>query len=233
MKQWEQIVRDRNILRKTSDYKGNPTYTEERLFTYLQQFERDFAQSNRQIIDATEGGALKRGARVMTFAEAIHEFCSADPVAATPVHAGLTWHRLDEAVACVRRRLDEAKQIEEISRETLPLLHEIVESLDDQACVNRAIGKLDALRARMHNLNDCYELIMQLSQLTELQRFQTDRKISAAKLDATEKQRRQVMRDIANVESVINAVSEFQTLMADVIENLIDFKSRDARKAAA
>ena len=46
MKQWEQIVRDRNILRKTVDHQGRPTYTEERLFTYLQQFERDFAKSS-------------------------------------------------------------------------------------------------------------------------------------------------------------------------------------------
>jgi hypothetical protein len=233
MKQWEQIVRDRNILRKTTDYKGNPTYTEERLFTYLQQFERDFAKSDRQIIDATEGGVLKRGARVMTFAEAIAEFCNGEAVSAPPVHGGLTWHRLDEAITCVRQRVEEAKQIEEISRETLPLLQDIRDSIEDQVRVNRAIGKIDALRARMNALNDCYELIMQLSQLTELQRFKADRKIGAAKLDATEKQRRQVTRDIANVEGVINAASEFQTLMADVIDNLIDFKARNTRKAAA
>ena len=99
--------------------------------------------------------------------------------------------------------------------------------------MNRAISRVDALRARMHALNDCYELIMQMSQLTELQRFQADRKIGAAKLDATEKQRRQVTRDIANVEGVVNAAGEFQTLMADVIDNLNEFKSRNTRKAAA
>ena len=56
---------------KTVDHQGRPTYTEERLFTYLQQFERDFARSKAQIIDATEGGVLKRGTTVMTFADAI------------------------------------------------------------------------------------------------------------------------------------------------------------------
>ncbi len=232
MKQWEQIVRDRNILRKTTDYKGNPTYTEERLFTYLQQFERDFANSDRTIIDATEGGVLKRGARVMTFADAIEQFCG-EAVSAPPVHKGLTWNRLDEAIACVKLRVEEADQIEKISRETLPLLEEIRDSIEDQVKVNRAIGKIDALRARMHALNDCYELITSLTQLTELQRFQADRKITAAKINATEKQRRQVSRDIANVEGVINAAKEFQTLMAEVIGNLNEFKERNARKAAA
>jgi hypothetical protein len=76
MKQWEQIVRDRNILRRVQDVHGRPTYTEERLFAYLQQFERDFAKSSARIIDATEGGVLKRGAEVMPFAAAIERFCA-------------------------------------------------------------------------------------------------------------------------------------------------------------
>ena len=76
MKQWEQIVRDRPILRRIPDYLGRPMYTEERLFTYLHQFERDFAKSRSRIIDATEGGALKRGSTVMPLAEAIEQFCT-------------------------------------------------------------------------------------------------------------------------------------------------------------
>ena len=76
MKQWEQIVRERPLMRKIPDYQGRPMYTEERLFTYLQQFERDFGKSTARIIDATEGGAAKRGAVAMTLAEAIGEFCS-------------------------------------------------------------------------------------------------------------------------------------------------------------
>src|SRR6185437_11105271 len=56
----------RFILRRIPDCQGKPMYTEERLFTYLQQFERDFARSKARIIDATEGGAAKRGTTVMT-----------------------------------------------------------------------------------------------------------------------------------------------------------------------
>ena len=56
MKQWEQIVRERFILRRIPDQQGRPMYTEERLFTYLQQFERDFLQQQARVIDATEGG---------------------------------------------------------------------------------------------------------------------------------------------------------------------------------
>src|SRR4051812_41943818 len=75
MKQWEQIVRERPIMRKIPDQQGRPMYTEERLFTYLQQFERDFLRSERKIIDATEGGAAKRGTTSIKLADVIREYC--------------------------------------------------------------------------------------------------------------------------------------------------------------
>ena len=66
MKQWEHIARERPILRQITDHQGRPMYTEERLFSYLQQFERDFAVSRARIIDATKGGARKAGATPMS-----------------------------------------------------------------------------------------------------------------------------------------------------------------------
>ena len=77
MKQWEFIARDRPILRRIPDFEDKPMYTEERLFTYLQQFERDFLLTKTRVIDATEGGAKKRGAIAMKLADAIREFCIA------------------------------------------------------------------------------------------------------------------------------------------------------------
>ena len=132
MKQWEQIVRDRNILRRTVDHQGVPTYTEERLFTYLQQFERDFAKSNARIIDATEGGVLKRGATSMKLAEVIEQFCSEPIDAHPPKHGGLDFNRLVDSLSSLNNRLAEAVEVEQISRETLPLLEEIRDYLDDQ-----------------------------------------------------------------------------------------------------
>jgi hypothetical protein len=233
MKQWEQIVRDRAILRKVPDYQGRPTYTEERLFTYLQHFERDFLRSSRRIIDATEGGVLKRGATTMPFAEAIKAFCGAPLEATRPAHGGLAWSRLDQCIECLRNRCDEAREIERISDETLPLLQEVRDHIEDQPRVNRAIGKLDLLRAQMRPLDNAYGLIMQLTQLTELQRFCTDRKIGSTRLDGNERQRRQVNRDIDNVRAVISASIEFRNLMEEVIAGIRAFAGRTQRKAAA
>jgi len=146
MKQWEQIVRDRQILRQIPDYQGRPMYTEERLFTYLQQFERDFGRTKRGVIDATEGGALKRGAMVKTLAAALQEFCTQPLPKTFEDHPGLCWGSVGDCVRSLENRRHEATQIEQIAGRTLPLLEEIRDHLDDQRRVNKGIARIDVLR---------------------------------------------------------------------------------------
>ncbi|HET6252112.1 MAG TPA: 6-hydroxymethylpterin diphosphokinase MptE-like protein [Tepidisphaeraceae bacterium] len=221
MKQWDQIVRERFILRRVPDQQGRPMYTEERLFTYLQQFERDFLRTKTRIIDATEGGALKRGTRIMTLAEAAAEFCGGRiDFAAKSDHPGMAWEKLEESADCLRHRRDEAGEIERVTRATLPLLEEIRDNLKDQNRVNRAIGAIDVLRAKMNDLGATYDLVTQFCQPVELRRFQADRKIAAAKSDGTDKQRLQVSRDIENVTGILDAAVDFQRLMDEVIGRL-------------
>lgn len=220
MKQWEQIVRERFILRRIPDHEGRPMYTEERLFTYLQQFERDFMSTPTKIIDATEGGAAKRGAIAMKLADAAEQYC-AKPLRPLPAdYPGLHWGRLADCVDCLRRRRSEATEIERIIRRTLPLLQEVHDHLDDQPRVNRAITAIDGLRGRMNELGACYDLVTQLTQNSELRRFESDRKIAASRADGTQRQRLQVERDIASVRGVLEAAEEFQRLMDEVIEQL-------------
>ena len=220
MKQWEQIVRDRQILRQIPDFQGRPMYTEERLFTYLQHFERDFGRTKTRIIDATEGGALKRGAATMTLAAVIQTYCTQPLPEISKDHPGLKWGRIQDCLASLRNRRHEASRIEEIARNTLPLLEEIRDHLDDQRRVNQAIARVDVLRSRMDQFGRCYDLITELTQFTELQRFERDRKITASRVQGVDRQRRQVERDMENVRSVIAAAREFQSLMSEVIATL-------------
>jgi hypothetical protein len=233
MKQWEQIVRERFILRRIPDYEGRPMYTEERLFTYLQQFERDFANTKARVIDATEGGAAKRGTKPMKLADAIEQFCAAPLPKVSDDHPGLQWDRAAECIALLEKRREEATQIEQISRKTLPLLEEICDNVDDQRRVNRAIGEIDGLRARMNELGATYDLVTELTQSTQLHRFEADRKLSASKLDGTEKQKRQVARDMENVRGIADAASDFQSLMGQVIEEISHQLAQRVRKSAA
>ena len=226
MKQWEQIARERFILRRIPDYQGRPMYTEERLFTYLQQFERDFAKSKATIIDATEGGAAKRGAKVMRLADVIEGLRDRGieglQAVVFPIPQSPDPSIPQSSIAdCLRGREHQASQIEQICRDTLPLLEEIRDHVEDQPRVNRAISRIDALRARMNELGATYDLVTQLTQSTELERFKADRHISAARgLDGNERQRRQVSRDVENVRAVCDAARDFQDLMRQTVDEL-------------
>ena len=225
MKQWEFIARDRHILRRIPDHEGKPMYTEERLYTYLQQFERDFLGTTTKIIDATEGGARKRGAESMRLAEAIRQFCDG-PLPRPQVadgRPGQQWLRAGRCVASLQARREEARQIELISQDTLPLLEEIRDHVDDQARVNRAIAQIDTLRNRIDAFGPTYDLVTQLTQKTELERFQRDRQIGAARLSGLELQRRQIERDLDNVKAVAEAAGQFQRLMDEAIAKLKRF----------
>jgi hypothetical protein len=235
MRQWEFIARERPILRKIPDFEGRPMYTEERLFTYLQQFERDFLKSKSVVIDATEGGARKRGAATRELADAIREFCTqALPERANPDgKPGQQWIRAGRCVASLQARREEARQIELISRDTLPLLEEIRDNIEDQGRVNSAIARIDALRGRIDTFGATYDLVTQLTQKSELERFQRDRRIQAKKLSGVELQREQIARDVENVRAVEGAAREFQALMDEVVRKLTAFTDPGGNKYAA
>ncbi len=220
MKQWEQIVRERPILRKIEDWHGRAMYTEERLFTYLQQFERDFAITTHKVIDATEGGAKKRGATPMPLREALERYCR-DAIPLSPDdHPGLRWERLGEVRSSLEIRRRETRRIAEVGRATLPLLEEVRDHLDDDMRVNKAIARIDALRSEMFALNHTYELATQLSQQTELDRFKRDFSIAASKSTGVDRQRRQTARDIENVKAIIAAALELESLIDRVLGEL-------------
>ncbi len=220
MKQWEQIVRERPILRKIPDHAGRPMYTEQRLFTYLQQFERDFSLTSTRIIDATEGGAAKLGTTVMTLEDAIATYCQ-HPLPAVQMEQNQPdWDKTTACATALENRKREAAEIESVSRETLPLLEEIRDHLEDKPRVNRLIARIDLLRNKMNALGQTYDLLMQMTQGTELERFNADRKISAARLTGVDRQRKQVIRDIDNVRAVQQAARDFQVLMDEVIDRL-------------
>jgi hypothetical protein len=228
MKQWEHIARERPILRKIPDVAGRAMYTEQRLFSYLQQFERDFATSKARVIDASEGGAMKRGAEVMTLARAMERMSGTNGSAAFVGFARQTvshsepYPDISLAIASLESRLLESDGIEKIALETLPLLEEVGTCWDDQRRVNQLITRIDSLRAKMIQLNDCYELITALSQQSELERFRHDRQLAASRATGMDRQKAQLKRDIANVKSVIEATAAFQTLVAATIEKLTE-----------
>lgn len=204
MKQWEHIARDRAALRRLPDWHGVPTYTEQRLFSYLQQFERMFACSAVRVIDATEGGVAKKGADPMTLAEAVAMFCRTE-IGPCPPYPELGMTKRDVVARSLAKRKVEAVGIAEVCRETLPLLRSLVTHIDDQPRVNATIALLDDLRRRLVRHDETYRLILTLSQRSEQERYRADRRIRAVGAGGIERQRLQAERDLANVEAILES----------------------------
>jgi len=213
MKQWEMIARDRAILRKVPAAAGGHVWTEERMFSYLQQFERDFANTRCRVIDATEGGALKAGATPMTLANAIDRFCKGE-IPAKPPAINADERTIDQVRTSLGNRVDEARQISRICQRMLPLLEVIESESAANADVNRAVAEIDQLRESLPKLMRTYEQIMLMSQLSELERCRADLSNESGKFDGRERQRRQARRDMTNMNSIIAATRQFEEIIA-------------------
>jgi methyl-accepting chemotaxis protein len=156
----------------------------------------------------------------MTLAQAIKTYCSSTLPCSEIEAPALRWDLLDECRKSISKRLEESKEIKAISEETLPLLEEIRDHIDDQSRVNRNIARIDQMRARMDTLGRTYEQVSQFTQESELQKFKQDRKLAALRLTGLDKQKHQVERDIDNIRAVITAAASFRDLMAEVCDRL-------------
>ncbi|MEM6315811.1 MAG: 6-hydroxymethylpterin diphosphokinase MptE-like protein, partial [Planctomycetota bacterium] len=219
MRQWERIVRDRAILRKTVDVHGQPIYTEPRMVTYLQQFEADFAEYRGKIIDATEGGVAKRFTTAMPLAEALDTFCREPLSSVAP-----DFRRRDEAVGPARQaiatRVDECRGITDTCAGMLLTLRTALEHVGDHRRVNGLIAELDTDRQNLRQCGVSYDLVTTMIQKDECTRVLEDWRINAVKLDPLEKQRRQLQRDLAHVENIRAGAADLGDMLAGVVDQM-------------
>lgn len=213
MMEWQRIARLRHRLpdgqfnaRPTTDVLGRKIYTDEQMATYLVQFERDFtadAERGLTTIDATEGGVAKRATTPMRLAEALERYAPAEPLELpAPAQAPGARARLERVRERVRRIRQEVWRIGECSRRAARLLTEMAEHHSDQARVNRLIKEVHALRDEVETLQPAFGLVQRLNQTGTLKRARADRQLAIEEpgLSPMERQRRQIERDITNVQ---------------------------------
>jgi len=119
MMEWQRIARHRTHLHKVIDVHGKSIYTDAQMHTYLQQFERDFAQYRREgltIIDATEGGVAKQHTIAMPLVEFLEQHAQTT-LPPLPLPAP---HEPKKRLIATRNRLAEIRvevqQLKDISR---------------------------------------------------------------------------------------------------------------------
>ena len=217
-KEWERIVRNRPILRRVKDINGREIYSDELLFTYLEQFEKDFIGTTAKLIDATEGGAYIRGTEVMTLADTLQQYCSQDiPAERYEYRRTTQWcnkSRLPAARAEVLARLEEVRDIEQTCGELIDVLHELEKLTGDPPRFNKRLVRVDELRARVQRQDRAYRIINSASQLAELRRFTADRKLDTAEATGSELAKRQIKRDL----EFANGMKEGATDMVEILQ---------------
>ncbi|HEB61496.1 MAG TPA: DUF115 domain-containing protein, partial [Phycisphaeraceae bacterium] len=214
MMEWERILRHRNRLRKTEDQQGRTIYTDEQMHTYQQQFERDFAQAEQFIIDATQGGTRKKNTVPMPLAEALQRYA----VKQLPPIPRATVTLDEERVRLAREHLqsirNDVQTIVRISKDTLRLLRHMQDSFTDRPRLNRLLSKVEANRVRLHKLETAFWLVNYLNQAGAFNRLREDRAIAMKEgLSAVEEQKLRIKRDIKNVQWIQEAAEELISLL--------------------
>jgi len=222
MKEWERIVRNRGMLRQVKDIHGQTIYTDEQMFTYLQQFEKDFAKCPVHIIDATEGGVRKQNCHTLSLHEAAERFChqAIDPAkfAYRQQLPRFDDHSLQDGLDQVDQRIEEARELKQICQETIDLVREMIDLVDHQDELNRKMVRLDELRTKVKRRTEIYRLVMFVSQMAEMYRFRQDRALELDDVEGKERQRRQLKRDIGYVTEIKNGCDRLLTLLDECRE---------------
>lgn len=224
-KEWERIARNRPILRRVTGLDGGELYTDDLLFTYLEQFEKDIASVPCRVINASEGGARIRGTEAMTLREAGTRFCG------TPIdperfayRRTTRWRdpsKRQPARRELERRIAEMDDVVRVCSELLDLFRELQGLIHDPEKFNRRLVRVDELRMKVHQESRPYRIINAATQLAELRRFSADRHIDAADLTDAERAERRLARDIDFITGVRDGVGEVRPMLEDALRRIV------------
>lgn len=210
MFEWERVARMRANLHRREDIHGNPIYTDEQMCSYLAQFEGMFAEDTRRglrVIDASEGGVLKRHTEVMALRDVLSMFGTSSrglaEVDGVDAHEDVD----DVVLSRVERVVRNCEQIATISERSIDILEEMLRDQQNQTRVAKLINKVNRNRDEVMKMRDAFTLVEYVNQIAVLNRMKRDRVIDLRSVDAEpmERQRLQIERDIENVKWIRDA----------------------------
>jgi hypothetical protein len=225
-KEWERIARNRPILQQVPGNDGGTLYTDELLFTYLEQFQKDIAAAPNRVINATEGGATIKGTDVMSLSQVAETFCR-EPIDPHrfAYRKTTTWRdraRLEATRAELTLRLTELDDAVQTCDELLELLHELDGLTHDPPAFNRRLVRVDELRSKVQNESRAYLIINAYAQLAELRRFSADRHTSASGAADAERAKRQIARDIEFIRGVRDGAVDLKPIFDEALRRVVD-----------
>lgn len=225
-KEFHRLISCRKILIPTKDIYGDPIYTNQQLFTYQQQFERDFSDTTATVIDATEGGVAKANSRLMPLAEVLEQFATEeiDPAKFDYLKRSpwLNPTGVKDAIRLIRKSREELGDLGDLSKQSVEILERMTEKIDDPAAMRELFVQIDRLRSRVDDYATAFHLANEVSQLAILRKVSNDRRIGDR--DQTpQRQKQQIARDIEYVRAIIGGCERMRDL---IDESLIRFNDR-------
>lgn len=221
MMEWQRIVRHRGALSRAMDIHGRDIFTDEQMTTYLKQFERDFMRAPQRVIDATEGGVAKDHTVRMTLAEALGQY-AVRPTPKIPMPSrGLDPRRLEQTRELLRRRFDEIAELRQLSSRTMLLLRQMIEHQRDRRRFDRLYEQVQKNKRRVEQLDEAFTLINELNSIGAFKRARADRALQHAGGDAFDQQRRQIERDLENLDWLIQSCDEATHTFRDALRRLM------------
>ena len=222
MMEWERVARMRGLLRRVDDQQGRSLYTDEQMATYQVLFEKAFQKDVAEgltVIDATEGGTLKQHTRVMPLALALDRFSRGRGggvlEALCPIGRGAGLPSAAGTVERLRVVAASARSVRDACRATIIDLSTMLGRMQDQECVNALIGGVTE-RGRGVKQEAAYWIAQHLNQAGALNRFRADRVIAlSVGLTPEETQRKQIERDIRNVQFLGEAAGQAAGMLDD------------------
>lgn len=217
-KEWERIVRNRPILRRVPSVTGESLYTDELLFTYLEQFEKDIAACGRTVVNASHGGANIRGTIAMSLDEAARRWSQMPdyPEQFVPKAAeSQRLLRLQAAAKEIEQRIRELNEVAGVAAELGELFDELESLVCDPDRFNRRLIRVDELRSRIHRESRPYRIINAATQWIEFRRFSADRRIELAEASGPDRARKQIARDREFIQGVREGAVEVTRILRD------------------
>jgi hypothetical protein len=131
-------------------------------------------------------------------------------------------------------RIEQVKQFRTVSRKTVPVLNHMLRDQRDLAKMNHHFDKLEKHKKRAAELGEVFSLVNELNQVGLFNRVRADRAIQATDSDDPyERQRRQLERDLENIDWLIAACDETLEIFAGALNRINDQRADAARSAAA
>jgi hypothetical protein len=236
MMEWQRIVRHRRHLQKIEDIHGGLIYSDEQMITYLKQFERDFTKATERVLDATEGGARKAGATVTTLEAALREHATR-PAPAIPRPGPIGFERLAELEQLLCARIDDVHELDRIADDTIPILRQMIEQQRDAKKMSRLFDRLERNKKAVEKLESTFGLVNDLNTVGVFRRARADRAIlhnDTNEADPAARQRRQLERDIDNINWLRQAYTEALSIFEAAMGRVANERGRrDVRRETA